>query len=242
MVYRKETVLPSPFLTRTCGAVAVLLAASISLAFPSRGVRAAAGFDALLAQAVHNTDTVRTIMQTDRSTITTPKGTIVFSERGEEDEVRNRERDSESVSVTAFRKGRAPRKLHYTASVIFLNGHTYFRSSLNKNHWQLHAGTVFLDPYTGGFRRGRTTVDLPSGVKLVEMAASEGETHLHGTFSNSKKRGTIDLWISGGTTPYVVRENELYEPAAVPTATFRLHTVFGPFNQQIVIEAPPKGT
>ncbi len=209
----------------------------------SRPTSTAPDAQALLAQAIHNTNTVRTLVHTDKSTLTTKDGTVAVTARGEEDEVQNRERDYESVTVRALGQNGKIRTLHYTVNIIFMNGQTYYRSSLSHNRWRVRPGTVFPDPFTGGWRRGRTKVSFPSSAKFVEVGgASSGETHMRTTYNRSSYRVTQDLWISAGTTPYVVREDQTYEATKGSHAKAQTQTSLGPFNQPMNIQPPTIGT
>lgn len=230
---------------RAGGAAALLIAITVVSA-PVQA-RSTISVSALLARAAHDTNTVRTLIHHDVSTISTSQGTIIkFTAVGEEDETHNRERDSESVTVSALQKHGPAKKVRYTATAIFLSGKTYFRVSVGKappagtGGFQVRQGSTFPDPYTGGFKRGRTTV--PSSGKFTLVGKTGSEAHIRGPYKVSGAHGTIDLWISGGTTPYVVREDQSLTGKSGPlTETIHIHSTLGPFNTLIVIEPPAKG-
>lgn len=217
---------------------ALLVAAPLALTGWTPRVDAASSVQALVAEAEHNTNTVSTLMHRDENTITTRDLSVTVSARGSEDEVHNREHDYESVTV----KGRGPtgkvQSLHYTVDIIFMNGVTYYRTSLLHNQWKTHKGMTFPDPYTGGWKRGRTTVSFPKTTTFREVGTSGGETHLQASFSQAATAGTVDLWISGGTKPYVVREEESYHATKGTSGSAHVQVMFGPFNTPLVIQSP----
>jgi hypothetical protein len=192
---------------------------------------------------LHDTNTVRTLIHNDKITITTKDATVKVTSRGEEDEARNREQDYESVSVQGRARNGTQQKLHYTVSIIFLNGQTYYKSSLSHNGWQMHPGTTFQDPFTGGFQRGRTTVPFSPTTKFAQVGhTGSGGTQMHGTFHKSTYSGTEDLWISAGKTPYVVRDEVTYQYTTGGQAKLHRVTTLGPFNRPLNIQAPGIGT
>jgi len=198
---------------------------------------------ALLTQAIHNTDTVHTLVHTDTITLTATRGTAVVNARGQEDEVQNRERDYESVNVQLPGQNGSTRKLHYTVDIIFMNGQTYYRTSVQQNKWKSHSGMSFPDPYVGGWKRARTTVLVPSGAKFAQIGgASSGQIRMHTSFKTSTIRGTEDLWISSGKTPYVVRQ-DVVQTQGTGANQIKLHTVtsLGPFNRPMNIQPPTVG-
>jgi hypothetical protein len=218
-------------------------AAALLLAVPAIlvGVRqagAASNVQALVARAAHDTDSVRTLIHHDQDTTTTRAVTVKVSAEGIEDEVHNREHDYESVDVTARNTRGKTQRLHYTADLIFMSGKTYYRTSLNGNKWQSRKGMTFSDPFTGGWQRGRTTVTVLKGVVFRELGVSGGETRVAAAYSTSNSTGSIVLWISGGSTPYVVREEQLYHTTKGTLVSAQVQITFGPFNSPIVITAP----
>ena len=200
--------------------------------------QAASGVGALVASAEHNTNTVRTLVHRDQDTITMPSQNVTITANGSEDEVHNREQDYESVTVVGRTGSTKGKKLHYTIDIIFLNGMTYYRVSTLGKAWKSQKGMTFPDPYTGGWKRGRTTVSFPKTVTFHEVGTSGGETHVRATLPGTTVAGTADLWISGGAQPYVVREDENYHTVKGARASEQTHVLFGPFNTPIVITAP----
>ena len=204
----------------------------------------AAGTSQLLQKAIQDTNTVRTLTYTDRTSVKTKTRSVDALIRGAEDEVQNREHDYESVTVTTAGQNNAtPSTLHYTADVIFVNGKTYYRSSRQGNQWKVQSGTAWADPYTGGgFRRGRTKVQFSPNFKFTEVGGTAGgETHVRALVTARTGSATVDLWISSGSTPYVVREDEKVQVTA-PQSSAGTETVrfdFGPFNRPLNIQPPP---
>lgn len=205
-----------------------------------QSAQAASNVQVLLAKAEHNTNTVKTLAHTDQNTVTTATTTLKVSAHGAEDEIHNREQDYESVSVTGHGAGNKIRHLHYTVDIIFMNGLTYYRTSLTHNVWASHPGMTFPDPYTGGWKRGRTTVSFPTSVKFKEVGTNGGQTQVRASIVQPALAGTIDLWISGGAKSYIVREDERYHPTKGKAESAHVQVSFGPFNATTVIEPPSK--
>lgn len=222
-------------------AAAVMIAGVPVVSGSVRPAHAAGDVTALVTTAIHNTDTVNTLIHQDSRTLKARGGTLVFHGRGTEDEIHNREQDYESVSVKSKTAAGKVQSLHYTADIIFLNGMTYARISLNQNKWVSRKGSKFADPYTGGWQRGRTTVAFPKSTsKFQQVSVSGGQTQVHATFAGTGVAGTVDLWISGGATPYVVRQLMTEHSAKGPAASEQLDIRYGPFNVPVVIVAPAK--
>ncbi len=221
-------------------AAAFLLAAPFATSGWMPAAHAASNVQALLAEAEHNTNTVNTLAHTDQNTVTTATMTLKVRSHGAEDEIHNREQDYESVSVTGHGAAGKIRNLHYTVDIIFMNGLTYYRTSLTHNVWATHPGMTFPDPYTGGWKRGRTTVSFPKSVKFKEVGTSGGQTQVRASIVQPALAGTIDLWISGGAKPYIAREDERYHPTKGKAGSAHVQISFGPFNSPTVIEPPAK--
>jgi hypothetical protein len=192
---------------------------------------------ALLAQAVRDTNTVHTLIYTSTSTQTTANTRVIITSRGEEDEVQNRERDQESVTAEMRQSNGQTKKIHYTADIIFLAGHTYYRTSLQSNTWHSRSGMRICDQVIGTcWQRTRTTIKL-SGATLHQVATSS--THLQGPVKVKGGTGTVDVWLSDGSKPYVTRVVQ------TGTATVQgqkvessVTTNYGPFNQSLTIAKP----
>ena len=229
----------TPF-RRAHGAALVFAASVLALiAFPRSA--SAADVGALIAQSEHDTNTVKTLVHHDTTVRTAPTAVITISSRGAEDEVANREHDFESVTVKTQAAGKAPRTVHYTADIVFLNKTVYYLTSLAPKKWYSRAGTTFPDPYSGGWKRARTTVTFPAGVKFQSAGTSGGDTVVQSAaFAIPGGKETARLWISGGSTPYVVRE-VVEARASKGGVTFHQDTRFGPFNSKLIILAPAKG-
>lgn len=196
----------------------------------------------LLRQAVHDTNTVRTLTHRDRFVSVNGSQTVTAAITGEEDEVLNREQDYEAVTVRDRDPKGLVKHLHYTATVVFLNGHTYYRLSLNHNVWKKGKGMVFHDPFTQGMQRARTTVTYPSGSRFVTVPGSGSLVHLRAIAKTAQQVSRTELWISRGAKPYVVRE--LRDIRALGSSHNRLldDAHFVSFNQQLVITAPATST
>jgi hypothetical protein len=202
----------------------------------------AADVQALVTQAVHNTDTVNTLVHHDLSTIVSGKTSLKASITGAEDEVANREQDSETVRVTGPGLNGSTQTIHYTLEVIFIKGYTFYRSSQQNNQWKQQKGTTLKDPFTGGFSRGRTTVTPPSGFKVGTyslVGTSGGQTHVRATLTAKGEAGTFELWISSGATPYVVREAvHVHTTGGSTKGTESFTSKLGPFNKPVTIQPP----
>lgn len=234
----------SPSRSIRLGRIIILVALVVpplGLAWPARPASAASSVQALVAQAEHNTNTVRTLVHHDRRIITSVNGKVTVNDRGAEDEVHNRERDYESVTVRA-KIGKKVQRLHYTADIIFMKGRTYYRISLAKNKWQTRKGMTFADPYAGGWKRGRTTVSFLKGFNFQRVGVAGGKTHVRSTFSKSGAAGSVDLWITGGAKPYVVRVVYRYHLIKQRASSFYMNETLGPFNGPVVVLPPINGT
>ncbi len=208
---------------------------------PPSSAHAASALQTLVANAERNTNTVRTLIHHDRFTITAPAGSVNVTAHGTEDEVRNREQDYESVHVIQRAANGKVSKLNYSIDLIFLNGSTYYRTSAAPTQWKTQKGMKFSDPYTGGWQRGRTTVTVPSTLKFTSAGTSGGETHVHATFSNKTVTETVDLWITTGSKPYVVRQ-DLTRNYTKPVGSERTQVTFGPFNSSVNIQPPAQAS
>jgi hypothetical protein len=198
----------------------------------------------LVTQAIHNTNSVHTLMHHDTSSRTSSAITVKFTATGSEDEVKNREQDYEAVSITGKTAAGKAVNLHYTADIIFLNGSTYYRISapIQNNTWKTLKGTVFTDPYTAVWKRARTTVIVPKGAVFKEVGVSGGQTQVRAAITFKTYTETVDLWISSGSTPYVVREVLDSHTTTGPAGSLHNEINFGPFNTPLTIQAPSTGT
>jgi hypothetical protein len=217
------------------------LALFVGLALPAH----ASSAQTLLNRAVRDTNTVRTLLYTTKTVETSKNLSLTVNMQGAEDEVANRERDREAVTATARNPQGVKRTVHYTLDIIFMNGKTYYRDSLQqKNAWQTRSGMSFSDNLTGiKWQRGRTTVgDWISPLKLVGSVTNSG-AEFSGRTSKASGDMPLQVWISGGAKPYVTRE------VMTITKTVqgqRIHYTerqnFGPFNQPISIAEPATGS
>lgn len=227
--------------------VATATAGLVFAASPLAGVplqtQAATGLQ-LLTQAEHDTNTVASLTHHDTQTVTSSNVSITLALHGSEDEAHNREADSESATYIGKTSAGKSRTIHYTLDIIFMNGTTYYRSSLvSKNKWLSRKGLSLQDPYSGvGWRRARTTVpviaSLVKHVKYHLIGTSGGLTHFHGSFKAPTFAGTDDLWVSGGSHPYVVREQQRYHSTTKLKQTVVAVDNFGGFNSPVVITPP----
>lgn len=232
--------IPHRALRGPIAALTALLLATLPVAGNSQIRLAAAATDlqTLITTAEHNTNTARTLVHRDTTVITNSTLTVNVTSRGSEDEVHNREQDYESVNVTTHGGSSAAKKLHYTVDIIFMKGMTYYRLSSTGNKWKTLKGMTFPDPYTGGWKRGRTTIAFPKTVKFQQVSTSGGQTHVRAPQSQTGAAGTVDLWISGGSTPYVVREEQAFHTTTGKSASLHSTMSLGPFNTPMVIQAP----
>lgn len=222
--------------------IIVLVLAPLGLAAPF-GTASADNGQALLARALRDTNTVRTLVHHDHLTVNSRTVSVTATSIGAEDEVQNREHDSESVTVKARATNGKIKTLHYTTDFIFLNNLTYYRTSLAHNQWKNHSGMTFTDPYTGEWKRGRTTVDV-TGCNSKVVGVTGGLTRIHCTFTDAKTKtaGTRDLWISGGSKPYVVREDMRFHSTNGIPGTEDQQISFGSFNSSLNIQPPASGS
>jgi hypothetical protein len=226
---------------RSVPAMALVLAGMAAFAQPTPPVHAASAIQALVAKAERDTNTVRTLVHHDKVTITAANGSVKVSAHGTEDEVRNREQDYESVHVTRRASGKVS-KLAYTVDLIFMNGSTYDRVSTAPTTWKTQKGMSFPDPYTGGWKRGRTTVTIPTTLAFKSVGTSGGQTHVHAAFSNKTSAGTVDLWITTGSKPYIVREDIAFHSTTGTPGSETSQIRFGPFNSNVNIQPPAQAS
>jgi hypothetical protein len=215
---------------------------------PLSSAYAASSLQTLVATAEHNTNTVKTLIHHDQTTFSAPAGTVKFTAQGTEDEVRNREQDSESVHVVRRATGGKVTKLNYTIDLIFMNGSTYYRTSQAPTQWKTQKGMTFLDPYTGGWKRGRTTVTIPNNLvtplAFKDAGSSGGQTHAQASFTTKATAnaqagaGTVDLWITTGAKPYVVQEVFTEHATKGTSGSLRILMKLGPFNTNVNIQPP----
>ena len=226
------------------GTVATVVAgiALAALLPPAHSTVASSSVQALIAAAEHNTNTVKTLVHHDVMMRTGATWSVQVTAHGTEDEARNREQDYESVIVKQTKAGKTT-TLNYTVDLIFLNGSTYYRTSSAPTQWKTQKGMTFPDPYTGGWKRGRTTVALPAGLVFTAVGTSGGETHVHASNATKTVAGSFDLWITTGATPYVAREDMAYRSLKKGSpGSFRVRISYGPFNSAVNIQPPPQAS
>jgi hypothetical protein len=227
-----------PSLIRLTG-VASLVAVLCVQAVPQSEALATTNVAVLLAVAEHDTNTVKTLIHRDKRSITAPNVIVSLTATGQEDETHNREQDHQSVNVRVKPPTGKPQKIHYVEDVIFVDGKTYYRVVPGSPTWKSRKGTTFHDPYTGGWNRGRTTVTFSKSVKFQEVGIESGKTHLRAQESTKTFSGSVDLWISGGSKPYVVRELDVgTSKSGSQTLALRTDMNLGPFNKTLVILPP----
>jgi hypothetical protein len=222
-------------LTTFVAGLLALASALVPIMMPAHA--AGSGMPSLVARALQNTNSARTLVHRDQSVLTTPMGTVKTGGQGTEDEVHGRKHLQESIAVAITGADNKVRKEQYTVELIFVPGLTYYRTSLAPR-WSQQKGAAFADPYTGGWEQGRTTVTLPPGSRFRGTITHGGQTQAHFTFANHTDKGTVDLWIAGRGTPYVVREEETLYAVSGPSGNEHLRIDFGSFNRPVRIVPP----
>lgn len=198
----------------------------------------------LLTAATHDNNTVHTLEYTSTVDVTSKYRTIHTVVKGEEDEVANREQDHEQTAVQTVSQKGQKQSVHYTVDIVFINGRTYYRSTLSKsNVWQEKPGmSAVQDPVLGtSWKRGRTLVSFltPSRYSVVSQGS---QIHLRARLARGAITGTDDIYLTGGATPYLVREVEqLRGTVQGQPVTQRTDTRYGPFNQTLGIGVPSTG-
>lgn len=224
-------------MTVPASARAGVLLCILGIAFAAVRPAGASSVSSLLSAAEHDTNTVRTLQHHDVIQETSGNVSVHAVITGLEDEVRNREHDFETVTATGKLANGKTKTVHYTLEVIFMNGHTYFRTTLAKNKWQKHSGLTLTDPYSGiTFHRARTTVAFQSSIHFMSVGGSP--THLQAQQTKAGVRSTYEVWLSNGRTPYVTRELTKYASTKKGHGTGSTETTYGPFNRPIVILPP----
>ena len=229
-------------ISRSVPAAVLAVAGIAAFVPPLPTAHAASSMQTLIATAERNTNTVRTLVHHDQMTITGPAGSVIVSAHGTEDETRNREQDYESVHVTRRTAVGKVSTLNYWVDLIFLNGSTYYRTSSAPTLWKTQKGMTFPDPYTGGWKRGRTTVTLPTSLVFKDAGTSGGQTHVHASLSTKTTAGTVDLWITTGSKPYVVRQDRAYHATKGTSGSVHTQVKFGPFNSDVNIQPPAQAS
>jgi hypothetical protein len=225
-------------LTRIYGTIILAAGAAV----PWRSAQAADSA-ALLRQAMSNTNHVKTLVYTSETNQKTKTLSVQILIRGEEDEVHNRERDHEEIVLSGKNPSGQPATARYVADVVFLNGKTYYRRTVDHGKWHTKNGMTFQDPNERvvAFKRGRTKVSFPSVAHFspVSSNAPNGETRYHAAYTYKGAAVVEDVYVSGGSTPFVV-EDDLSAPFRQAGQTIQSRTVtkYGPFNQTLVIEPP----
>ena len=236
-ISRKDSVLIASRAVRLAAVAGCLILAAADSAHAST----AASVNSILASAEHDTNTVHTLIHHDVITEKTASVSVVAKITGEEDEVRNREQDTEVVTATGKQSNGKTKTIHYTLEVIFMNGTTYYRTTLDKNKWQKHSGMKIADPYSGvDFARARTTVKFGSNVHFAPVSGSK--YHFRAQTTSKNVASTIQLWVTSGHTPYVQRELEVYHRTKGTALSGSQATTFGPFNKTLVILPPISGS
>jgi hypothetical protein len=198
----------------------------------------AAGAQALLARAIQDTNTVKTLQYTNQFVQTFSNGTVITAVQGQEDEARNRERDHETMITRGKTKQGKLVTRAYVVNVVFLNGRAYYQHPLKDKIWHSQKGMVFKDG-VASFKRGRTTVDFNGGRFTPAGTAANGDAHFHASVRKQGVSGSIDVLVSKGKTPYVVLVNErLTQSVKGKTVKLQARFAYGPFNQPLNITAP----
>ena len=83
--------------------------------------------------------------------------------------------------------------------------------------------------------------DVPSNWPFTSVGTSGGQTHVHATYSRKTFTGTVDLWITTGSKPYVVRE-DVTRHFTKPVESDRTQVTFGPFNSNVNIQPPAQAS
>ncbi len=222
------------------------LLASLALAGWSPRTDSTAGFS-LLATAIHDTDTVKTLQYSDQFVEHFSNGTLTTLVQGQEDEARNREQDRQTVVERVKNSKGKTVTGAYAVNVVFLNGETYYQHPLMKDKtWRTRKGMSFNDGIAV-FKRGRTIVkyDKPfAGVHLAPAGtAANGETRFQGRVTKGGLTGTIDVFVSKGTMPYVAAVTEAYtEKIKGKIVKVQGRMLYGPFNRALNITAPVTST
>lgn len=232
-----------PALIVPFAAVALILSTAAS-------PRAASGSaTTILARAIANTNSVRTLRHYDKIVRTAKYGTISIAIVGQEDEVHNRERDVETVRLSARQHNGKTVSSGYKIAVIFANGHTFVRGLTPPTTWSIRKGMQFLDQESGvGFNRSRTTVPTYPLVKPISIRSAPAGTQVRARVLHQSQgttlRGTIQLLIKGGLTPYVIQETVrgTVRDNKGKVLVEREDNRYGPFNTPLQIQPPVVGS
>src|SRR6516225_4686435 len=108
---------------------------------PSTPAAAAPAVPSLVARAMQNANSVRTLVHQDQSVLATPMGTVKTRGQSAEDEIHGRKHLHESISVAITGADGKLRTEQYTVELIFVPGLTYYRTSLAPR-WARQKGTA----------------------------------------------------------------------------------------------------
>lgn len=230
---------PISVATRVLIAVPLLAAVDAGRSMAAMGRATAA--QTLVQKAERNTNSVKSLVHRDIWNTKTAALTISVVARGAEDEVRNREQDAESVTVVGKDAQGNRRTLRYAVKIVFMNGKTYYKITPPGGAWKVRSGMTFSDPYAGTWRRGRTMVSYPSTLPFTVVGTAGGKTHVRAPLKGKNYVGSVDLWISTGATPYIVRKVESLRSTKGRAISQRTSIDFGPYNSTLVIEPPTQG-
>lgn len=225
---------------RTC--LAGMLALATLTAADRLGTAAAASSP--LSRAIANTDTALSYREDDTNRTVVAGASLSQSSWEIYDQRHNRERDHAHFDVVRANGKRQS----YTVDIVMMNNHTYYRSTLNHGGWKVQSGYGYADPVSGQ----RWFRAAPSFSYLAKLAiASQGSApggryrvHFQPQFSAAMKAtGSVDVWLSTGSTPYIVREKESVAGSVKgKKISEALVTRLSRFNQPVTITAPKLGS
>jgi hypothetical protein len=196
----------------------------------------------LLNLAVRDVNTVNSLVYTKTVVEVSKHAHITIFIRGQEDDIHNREQDHETFSANGTQKDGKKATVRYVLDVIFIDNQTYFRRSTDKGKWSKQAGTNYTDSYLGpAFRRGRTQVSYAANLRFKEIGGQvpPGQSHFQAAINLANEQGTMDVFVSRGTKPYVVSDEvKVSFVQSGERVTEDIRSQYKDFNQTLIIQAP----
>lgn len=221
------------------GLIALTALATLPGAHPD-----AASASSILTQAVHDTNTVTTLVYGMGESQRYPNGNVIsVTVQGQEDEVRNSEHDRETIVLRSKAKGGKLETRAYAVDVIFVGGKTYYEFPLRDKIWHEHAGMVYRDPLAS-FKRSRTKVSFKGATLKPAGSVLNGDLRFKGSFRGHGETAAMTVLVSTGKKPYIfsVALAGTLRGSKGQSLKFVQQTTYGPFDTPLSITAPVSST
>jgi hypothetical protein len=195
----------------------------------------------LPAAAIRNSDSVRTYREAVHVTTRSPKGTESRVENNQYDVQHNRGQIHADIKFTLQVQPKQAAAGHYTVDVIMMNGFVYHRSSQEVGGWRKRKGSSYQDPPSKA-KWPLAPLDFTSIAKerATEVSHSASATHyrLDNRVPGATRSVSLDVWISTGPTPYIVRVDQAFTFGKNADGHFAQTFEYSAFNAPVKIQAP----